>query len=1181
MKKKLLLLVLAGISIIGAKSSLAQMVGDNVFLKGKYVELGVAPNGGYGSTVDAPANYHPYLGGASITFYDPGSATTNTSSNYLGFVADAARDGWAVGTPPFWGDFYLPGSPQEGWGIAAEGIERDAYIPNFQTSPTTGYSTYGSFGPTTKMSGTNIGYSNSGGISRAIWKGTDSVGVSDLDSTISIRQTTKLDTDKLYFTVNVVLVNTGTSPLNNIYYIRTVDPDNEETREGASAFTTDNSITYQLPNPTNRVLVSAVGVTAGVSPHAYLGLGTKDCRAKCTIFDAGLAPSYTLASIFAETTPYTYTVGTHYISDVGIGLVFNIGTLGPGDSTELTYCYILNQAYIDSALDATSPEFLVNGDVFTSGDTINICNYSHDTAVVSVGSGGFYHWHWSPNILVTDTTGLSNTIDVTSIVGTVTYTITGVNISGGCDTVRYNLTFTRDTFSINLLNHDTSICTSGTVQAEVQGPPHLSYSWSPAAGVSNTTITNPVLSPTVTTTYTVTASSASGCPAVTKSFTIYVYNPPLLSIDSSYVRTCVGVPVQLHVYATPADTPYTYTWTPPGGLSSNTIFNPYATPSIPGNNTYTVVVSPSALPSCSSTISIKVHAVGDFTLNTPNDTICLGQSINVSITGDDSIQYSWLPTAGVVSDTIKNPVITPTSACITTYTVTGNYAHCPTPMYVHSFFVEVDTPAHVRNILDTICLAMSDTFNVNVANQDSGCNYYSYQWSPTTGVSDPTSGNPILTPITTTTYSVTISPHDAGCAVQDVIFMDVLPNSISVSPTDTMVCKGAVVQAIGTGDPNFSYQWLPTAGIAASNVLNALIDADTTADYVVTASFHKCPDMHAYLHLDVQPNPTVYIGGNRFVCPFDTIHINAQVTPNWYPSYIYAWTPATNLDNTNTANVVFNGMTSTMLYLTVSTPAGCTSNDSAFVTVNPAPGTTIVPGMSFCPHDSAQLAPATSTPSTFQWMPPFYLSDSTGAMPWIHPITTQTYTIVATTAMGCKDTSSFTATVLPAAVIFMPDSVTIYTGDSYNIEPTTNCVSFTWFPPAGLSSTIISNPVATPEISTKYFVTGVTADGCSTIDSIAIIVEDGAILAMPNAFTPGNGVNSVFKINMLGQAQLNYFRVFNRWGNLVFETKDINEGWDGAYKGQPQPFGVFIYEVQAVTESGKIITKRGNITLLR
>ena len=86
---------------------------------------------------------------------------------------------------------------------------------------------------------------------------------------------------------------------------------------------------------------------------------------------------------------------------------------------------------------------------------------------------------------------------------------------------------------------------------------------------------------------------------------------------------------------------------------------------------------------------------------------------------------------------------------------------------------------------------------------------------------------------------------------------------------------------------------------------------------------------------------------------------------------------------------------------------------------------------------------------------------------------------------------------------------------------------------------------------------------------------------MPNAFTPGNGVNSVFKINMLGQAQLNYFRVFNRWGNLVFETKDINEGWDGAYKGQPQPFGVFIYEVQAVTESGKIITKRGNITLLR
>ena len=681
-------------------------------------------------------------------------------------------------------------------------------------------------------------------------------------------------------------------------------------------------------------------------------------------------------------------------------------------------------------------------------------------------------------------------------------------------------------------------------------------------------------------------TATGGCPVViTGTATLTDPPPPVVTVDSALVKTCIGVPVQLDAYATPAGVTYYYSWTSPVGLSSTVVSNPIVTPTFAGDVVYTVTVNPSpGIAHCASTATVDVHAIGDFTLN--NDTIiCRGNTVQGNIIGSAEMNYTWSPTTYVSSPTSMTPVITPVlTAGVSdtfTYVVTGNYAHCPP--YVHSFYIVVDTPAIASAIRDTICMGMVDSFNVTVPGGD----YYHYLWTvaPAGGVafSNDTLPNPIITPAAVGVYTLTanIQASVAGCGVNDFVYLDVLPNSISVSPTDTMVCKGAVVQAIGTGDPNFSYQWLPTAGIAASNVLNALIDADTTADYVVTASFHKCPDMHAYLHLDVQPNPTVYIGGNRFVCPFDTIHINAQVTPNWYPSYIYAWTPATNLDNTNTANVVFNGMTSTMLYLTVSTPAGCTSNDSAFVTVNPAPGTTIVPGMSFCPHDSAQLAPATSTPSTFQWMPPFYLSDSTGAMPWIHPITTQTYTIVATTAMGCKDTSSFTATVLPAAVIFMPDSVTIYTGDSYNIEPTTNCVSFTWFPPAGLSSTIISNPVATPEISTKYFVTGVTADGCSTIDSIAIIVEDGAIMGIPNAFTPGNGVNSLFKINLLGQAQLNYFRVFNRWGNLMYESTNINDGWDGNYKGQPQPLGVYIYEAQAVNESGKIYTKRGNITLLR
>jgi gliding motility-associated-like protein len=62
---------------------------------------------------------------------------------------------------------------------------------------------------------------------------------------------------------------------------------------------------------------------------------------------------------------------------------------------------------------------------------------------------------------------------------------------------------------------------------------------------------------------------------------------------------------------------------------------------------------------------------------------------------------------------------------------------------------------------------------------------------------------------------------------------------------------------------------------------------------------------------------------------------------------------------------------------------------------------------------------------------------------------------------------------------------------------------------------------------------------------------------------------------------LSFFRIFNRWGNVVFETKDVNEGWDGTFNGEPQPFGVYIYEIEAVGADGMLWNKRGNITLLR
>jgi gliding motility-associated-like protein len=114
-----------------------------------------------------------------------------------------------------------------------------------------------------------------------------------------------------------------------------------------------------------------------------------------------------------------------------------------------------------------------------------------------------------------------------------------------------------------------------------------------------------------------------------------------------------------------------------------------------------------------------------------------------------------------------------------------------------------------------------------------------------------------------------------------------------------------------------------------------------------------------------------------------------------------------------------------------------------------------------------------------------------------------------------------------------------------------------------------------------YVVTATTEHNCVSRDTLNIFVSEESVLAMPNAFTPGTGPNNTFKVILRGIASLNYFRVYNRWGNLLFETKNLSEGWDGAYKGEPQGMGVYVYDIQAVSSTGKTFNKKGNVTLLR
>jgi len=741
-----------------------------------------------------------------------------------------------------------------------------------------------------------------------------------------------------------------------------------------------------------------------------------------------------------------------------------------------------------------------------------------------------------------------------------------------------------DSFNFHIITPDTAVCAGTTVHIVATGDtdfaPVLDYHWTPLP-VSDDTALIIDVTPGTTTTYslTVTADPALGCMPQVKTITISMAPNPVLSIDSAIVNTCVGVPAQLNVYVSPGGTAYTYVWSPSIYLSSTSVSNPVATPTAVGDVMYNVSVYPTALPACVSDTSIMLHVVpDDFLLNNTDTAICLGESVQISIAGWPEFSWVWTPPTGVSDPSIMEPVVTPTTNI--SYTVTASYAHCPD--MVHSFYIEVDTPATQVTVFDTICIPMTYSIDLTVPGSTGiGNGYYSYQWSPATWVSNDTIPNPVITPgvAGVHAYTVTVQPHAIGCAVDDYINLYVLPNVIDLMP-DTAICLGRSVQiAASGGDPAFTYQWLPTAGIAVSNVLAPLITPDTSALYKIKVSFHLCPDFYDSVHIDVQPNPEVYIGGSRFVCEADTVRLIPSVMPGWYEHYIYNWTPSSHIDKPNDASAVYTGANSETIILTVSTPAGCTGVDSAQMIVLPGNFASIEPEMTFCPHDSATLMPSGGV--SYQWIPSMYLSGANEAMPVIKPITNQTYTIVATSADGCKDTLTFTATVHPAAIIYLEDSVTLHPGETYQIDPQTNCTYASWTPAGGLSGKYIINPLASPEISTKYVMTGTTEYGCKTKDSIYVNISDETLITVPNAFTPGNGVNSEFKIIKRGIATLNYFRIFNRWGNLIFETTDIDQGWNGEYKGVPQPVGVYVYMIEGKAKNGKIFRKQGNVTLLR
>ena len=142
--------------------------------------------------------------------------------------------------------------------------------------------------------------------------------------------------------------------------------------------------------------------------------------------------------------------------------------------------------------------------------------------------------------------------------------------------------------------------------------------------------------------------------------------------------------------------------------------------------------------------------------------------------------------------------------------------------------------------------------------------------------------------------------------------------------------------------------------------------------------------------------------------------------------------------------------------------------------------------------------------------------------------------------------------------------------------------NYVWSPAAPLNNPFIANPLATLSHDTYFTVLVTDAIGCQASDYVFVKVYEGPTYYLPNAFTPdGNGVNDIFRPVPVGIRSTDYFRVFNRFGQQMFETRQWMQGWDGTLKGKPAAAGTYVWAIKGIDKNGAVIEMKGTVILIR
>ena len=410
---------------------------------------------------------------------------------------------------------------------------------------------------------------------------------------------------------------------------------------------------------------------------------------------------------------------------------------------------------------------------------------------------------------------------------------------------------------------------------------------------------------------------------------------------------------------------------------------------------------------------------------------------------------------------------------------------------------------------------------------------------------------------------------------RDMIRVNVETPVVTAS-ADATICPGDNIQLNATGAAEYS--WTPAASLSDAAIQSPTATPTTLTEYTVTGKTALGCTAQDKVVIDLHPEIKITKTPDTTVCRFANFPLRVS------GGISYNWTPSANVSNINSDQpLVQVGLEKMKFKVEVTDIYTCKKMDSIEVDILPYPEFAASSSNRYiCLGKTATLN--ASGGDQYTWTPSSFIDDPSKASPVASPNINTTYSVhIQDNTCGFDSTINLDITVNPLPFIQAGKSNDINCNKPTATLIATGGVAYTWLPATGLNDPAKANPVAAISESTNYQVIGTNQYGCESSAFVRLNVSQAGIprFVVPNAFSPnGDGKNDCFGIARWGDAKVEEFAIFNRWGQKLFSTNNPSICCDGRFNGQMQPAGAYAYLVRARTICGPVNT-RGMVLLVR